>query len=277
MRTPTARARSEFFSAGDAYERFMGRWSGELAPRLVRFAGVRDGDAVLDVGSGTGALTAAVVAAAPSSRVIGVDAAAAYVAFAQARGLGGRVGFEVGDAQRLRFGDRQFDRTLSLLALNFVPEPAQVLSEMIRVTRPGGVVGAAVWDYGDGMAMLRAFWDQVIALGGEMDARDERHMPLCRRGELAALWREHQLQDVLEEALTVQTLFSSFDDYWLPFLERQGPAGAFVSALSASDREQLSVRLRQRLLGDKADGRIVLSARAWAVRGVVPSDGGSRR
>ena len=125
--------------------------------------------------------------------------------------------------------------------------------------------------------MLRAFWDQVIALGGEMDARDERHMPLCRRGELAALWREHQLQDVLEEALTVQTLFSSFDDYWLPFLERQGPAGAFVAALSASDREQLGVRLRRRLLGDKSDGRIVLSARAWAVRGVVPSDGRSRR
>src|SRR4029450_9174046 len=105
MRTPTARVQSEFFSAGDAYERFMGRWSGELAPRLIRFAGVRDGDAVLDVGSGTAALTAAVVAAAPSSRVIGVDAASAYVAFAQARGLGGRVGFEVGDAQRLRFGD----------------------------------------------------------------------------------------------------------------------------------------------------------------------------
>ena len=277
MRTPTARVQSEFFSAGDAYERFMGRWSGELAPRLVRFAGVRDGDAVLDVGSGTGALTAAVVVAAPSGRVIGVDAAAAYVAFAQARGLGGRVGFEVGDAQRLRFGERQFDRTLSLLALNFVPEPAQVLSEMIRVTRPGGVVGAAVWDYGDGMAMLRAFWDQVIPLGGEMDARDERHMPLCRRGELAALWREHQLQDVLEEALTVQTLFSSFDDYWLPFLEKQGPAGAYVAALSASDRKQLGVRLRRRLLGDKSDGRIVLSARAWAVRGIVPSHGGSRR
>jgi SAM-dependent methyltransferase len=277
MRTPTTRARSEIFSAGDAYERFMGRWSGELAPRLVRFAGVRDGDAVLDVGSGTGALSAAVVAAAPSSRVIGVDAAAAYVAFAQARGLGDRVRFEVGDAQHLRFTDRPFDCTLSLLALNFVPEPAKALSEMIRVTRPGGVVGAAVWDYGDGMAMLRAFWDEAIALDRDVDARDERHMPLGRRGELAALWREHQLQDVLEEALTIETLFSSFDDYWLPFLERQGPTGAYVAALSASDREQLRVRLRRRLLGDKSDGRIVLSARAWAVRGTVPSHGGSRR
>src|SRR4029453_15840040 len=144
MRIRTARARSEIFSAGDAYEHFMGRWSGELAPRLVRFAGVRDGDAVLDIGSGTGALTAAVAAAAPPSRVIGVNGASADVAFAQARGLGDRVRFEVGDAQQLRFSDRQFDRTLSLLVLNFVPEPAQALSEMIRVTRPGGVVGAAV-------------------------------------------------------------------------------------------------------------------------------------
>ena len=269
-RTASAVAQSRMFSAGDAYERFMGRWSRELAPLLITFAGVRDGDAVLDVGSGTGALTAAVVVVAPSSRVIGIDPAAPFVDFARTRHGRDLVRFEVGDAQRLRYGDGSFDRTLSLLVLNFIPDRAKAVDEMIRVTRPGGTVAAAVWDYGRGMQMLRVFWDEAISLNPAMDARDERHMPLCRKGELALLWREHGLQDVSEEMLTIQTRFQSFDDYWSPLLDKQGPAGEYVASLSAVEREQLRLRLRRRLLRDGPDRPIVLAARAWAVRGRRP-------
>jgi SAM-dependent methyltransferase len=269
----SAGAQAGMFSTGHAYERFMGRWSRELAPLLVRFAGIRNGDAVLDVGSGTGALTRAVAAAAPSSRIIGIDPAAPYVAFARAlqRHPGDLVRFETGDAQQLRFGNASFDRTLSLLVLNFIPDPAKALDEMIRVTRPGGTVAAAVWDYGRNMEMLRIFWDEAIRLNPAMDARDERHMPLCREGELGALWRKHGLLDVSEEALIIETPFASFDDYWSPFLEEQGPAGAYVAALSANEREQLRLRLRRRLLGEGPDRPIALKARAWAVRGIVVS------
>ena len=268
--TARAGAQNRMFSAADAYERFMGRWSRDLAPLLVRFAGVRNGDDVLDVGSGTGALTAAVVAVAPSSRVIGIDPAAPYVDFARTRHAGGLVRFEVGDAQRLHFGAGSFDRTLSLLVLNFIPDRAAALDEMIRVTRPGRTVAAAVWDYGQGMEMLRVFWDEAISLNPGMDARDERHMPLCRKGELALLWREHGLQDVSEETLTIQTRFVSFGDYWSPFLDKQGPAGEYVASLSADERDRLRLRLRRRLLGDGPDRPITLAARAWAVRGIVP-------
>lgn len=247
----------------------MGRWSRELAPLLVRFAGVRDGEDVLDVGSGTGALTAAVAAAAPASRVVGVDPAAPYVAFAQARHGGPLVRFETGDAQQLRFPDGSFDRTLSLLNLNFIPDRNKALGELIRVTRPGGTVAAAVWDYGGGMEMLRVFWDEAVAADPAADASDERHMPLCGDGELAALWRDHGLRDVFGEALTIPTAFASFDDYWSPFLEKQGPAGAYVAALPQHDREHLQLRLRRRLLGEGPDRTIALSARAWAVRGTV--------
>lgn len=256
------------FSAGDAYERFMGRWSRQLAPLLVRFAGVRDGDAILDIGSGTGALAAAAATAAPSSAILGVDPSAGYVAFAQGRHGSALVRFEVGDAQQLRLADARFDRTLSLLVLNFVPDSDKAMKEMVRVTRPGGVVAAAVWDYGEGMEMLRVFWDAAVALDPAVDARDERHMPLCRWGELAGLWRSHGLGDVTEEPLTIESRFSSFDDYWSPFVQKQGPAGAYVAALSPDRREALRLRLRQRLLGEGPDRPIVLSARAWAVRGV---------
>jgi SAM-dependent methyltransferase len=167
----------------------MGRWSRELAPLLVTFAGVRDGNAVLDVGSGTGALTATVAAVAPSSRIIGIDPAPSYVAFAKARHPANLVGFEVGDAQQLRFSNGSFDRTLSLLVLNFIPDRARALDEMIRVTKPGGRVVAAVWDYGLGMEMLRVFWDEATALTPAMAGRDERHMPLSQGRTCRALAR----------------------------------------------------------------------------------------
>lgn len=257
------------FSESDAYERFMGRWSRRLALPFLEFARVRDGDAILDVGCGTGALDQAVLGRAPTSHVTGIDLSAQYVARARASLPGDRASFEVGDAQALRFADRTFDRTLSLLVLNFVPEPGKALREMIRVTRPGGTVAAAVWDYGDGMEMLRVFWDEAVALDPGVAQRDERHMPLCKPGQLAALWREQGLAEVEEAPLTVPLAFASFDDFWLPFLAGQGPAGLYASSLSKERADRLRDRLRSRLLHGGADRAFTLQGRAWAVRGQV--------
>jgi len=260
------------FAESDAYERFMGRWSRQLAPLFVRFAGVGAGDSVLDVGSGTGALAAAVIRLGHSTRVTGIDPSPGYVAFAREHLAGDRVRFLVGDAQRLQLPDAAFDCTLSLLVVNFIPDRETAIREMIRVTRPGGVVAAAVWDYGDGMEMLRVFWDEAVKIAPAADGRDERHMPLCRAGELAAFWRAHGLQRVEEQPLTIRLEFASFDDYWAPFLGGQGPAGAYVASLSDADRGALVDRLRRRLAGAAEHGGLLtLRARAWAVKGMRPA------
>jgi SAM-dependent methyltransferase len=258
------------FSEAQAYERFMGRWSRQLAPALVTFAGVRDGETLLDIGAGTGALAAALATTAPSSRIVGIDPSAPYVELARARLQGERFQLEVGDAQQMRFEDGSFDRVLSLLVVNFIPDPVKALEEMRRVTRRSGTVAAAVWDYGDGMQMLRTFWDEAVALNRAAEPRDERHMPLCRAGELGAMWRKQGLAQVVEEGLTIETRFTGFDDYWGPFLDKQGPAGAYAASLTVTERNLLRERLRRRLLGDGPDRAIALRARAWAVRGVVP-------
>jgi len=259
------------FAGGVAYERFMGRWSRRLAPLLVTFAGVAGKDSVLDAGCGTGALSFAIGDMVPSARLTGVDPSAAYVRDAQARAPADRMRFLVGDARALEFRDASFDKTLSLVVMNFVPDPARAVGEMTRVTRPGGVVAAAVWDYGHGMEMLRVFWDEAVALDGASAtaSSDERNMPLCRQGELAALWRSGGLEHVEEQALEIEMPFASFDDYWLPFLGGQGPAGAHVAGLTDAARSALEARLRARLLAGQQDRAFTLRGRAWAVRGVV--------
>lgn len=260
---------TKLFTQAQAYDAYMGRWSRRLAPLLVRFAGVRDRDIVLDVGSGTGALAAAIASHAPTARVAGIDPAASYVDAAQATLGNERITFEVGDARQMPFDDATFDRVLSMLVINFIPDPQKAVDEMRRVTRRAGTVAAAVWDYSAGMQMLRAFWDEAIAVRPSDDKKDERHMALTGRGQLAELWRSQELQDVVEETLTIEMRFSSFDDYWRPFTQKQGPAGAFVAGLSDTQRDDLQRRLRQRLLGDEPDRPFALSAAAWAVRGTV--------
>jgi SAM-dependent methyltransferase len=262
-------AQPGMFAESAAYERFMGRWSRLVAPRLVKFSGVVEGDSVLDVGSGTGALAFAIAGAMPSVRVTGIDPSKEYVRYAESRTSSDRVQFLVGDAQALTQAHASFDKTLSLLVMNFIPNHAKALDEMIRVTRPGGVVAAAVWDYGDGMTMLRAFWDEAVALDRAIASRDERHMPLCKQGELSALWRAHGLQQVDEQPLVIDQAFESFDDYWSPFLGGQGPAGAYATALDEPERTALADRLRKRLLGERRDGPFTIQARAWAVKGRV--------
>lgn len=265
-----AGAQSSMFSLGDAYELYMGRWSRRLAPAYVSFAAVKDGERVLDVGTGTGVLAAAVEANTRASEIVGIDPSAGFIAYAKKASSSPRLRFEVGDGQALPYRDASFDQAMSLLVLNFIPDHELALHEMRRVTRPGGVVSACVWDYGDGMESLRIFWDEAVALEPAAAPKHERNMKLTRQGELGQLWRKAALTEVWEHPLVIEQAFASFDDYWGPFLKGTGPGGAYVVSLDDGRRRQLEARLRARLLGGKHDGAFTFKARVWCVRGRVP-------
>jgi len=260
------------FSASAGYERFMGRWSRQLATAFIAFAQMRNGDRVLDVGTGTGSVALTIAATLPKSEVVGVDPSAAFIAHAQKSAQPGRPHFEVGDGQALRFGDASFDATVALLVMNFIPDHNKALREMRRVTRAGGVVSACVWDYNNGMQMLRYFWDEAVALDPAIEPKDERHMKLSREGQLGELWKLAGLANVQEQPLVIDQVYTSFDDYWTSFLEGAGPGGAYVVSLSEGRRQQLEARMRKRLLGSRQDGGFTLKAKAWCVRGTVPGN-----
>ncbi|MBI4205448.1 MAG: methyltransferase domain-containing protein [Betaproteobacteria bacterium] len=269
-KTKTVDAEAKMFTMSAGYERFMGRWSRILAPAFVAFAGVKDGDRVLDVGTGTGALASALEAVVKSGEVVGIDPSEGFISYAKKNAKSGRSRFEIGDAQALQFKDGSFDQTMALLVMNFIPDHNKAIAEMRRVTRPDGVVSACVWDYNAGMQMLRFFWDEVVALDPAMAPKDERHMKLSREGQLAELWKKAGLMNVQEKPLVIDQAYTSFNDYWEPFLKGAGPGGAYVVSLSEDRRQQLEDRIRKRLLGDRGDGAFVLKVQAWCVRGEVP-------
>jgi ubiquinone/menaquinone biosynthesis C-methylase UbiE len=255
------------FANAEAYERFMGRWSALVAAELRDFAALPE-LRILDVGCGTGSLTFSIAERHPLAQIVGVDLSTEYVAYASARNpFGDRVRFETGNAQRLPFADSSFDGAVSLLALNFIPEPGKALSEICRVVRPGGTVSASVWDYGAGMRMLRVFWDAAVATDRAAEKLDERRMPLCRAGELSALWREAGIESVRERGIDIQMRFSSFADFWEPFLLGQGPAGAYASGCTPAQLDSLREEVKRRLVTPAEYRSIDLPGRAWAVRG----------
>ena len=269
--TPTlSEAEEKMFATSDGYELYMGRWSRLLAPAYAAFAGVRDGDRILDVGTGTGAVAATLGSMLPRSDITGVDLSAGFVAYAKKNAGSSRLRFQTGDAQALPFGDASFDQTMSLLVINFIPDHEKALAEMRRVTRSRGVVSACAWDYGDGMESLRLFWDEAVALDPPAAPKHERNMKFTREGELAALWAKAGLREVREHRLVIDQAFSSFGDYWGPFLKGTGPGGAYVASLAQERRARLEARLRGRLLAGRDDGAFTLKARAWCVKGEAP-------
>lgn len=248
----------------------MGRWSRRLAARFIEFAGVSAGDRILDVGCGTGSLAFAIAAVSPNSQIVGIDPSPASVGFARKRAGETRLQFDVGDAQKLPYPDASFDKAVALLVMNFIPDPRKTLLEMIRVTRPGGRAAAAVWDYGDGMTMLRTFWDAAAGLDPAAEPRHEKHMPYCRKGELSSLWSKCGLLQVQESGLEITLDFPSFDDYFQPFLTGVGPSGSYAKSLPPDRKIALREKLREEILGKGPDRPISMKALAWVVRGTVP-------
>lgn len=219
---------ADVWTAADAYERFMGRWSRRAAAAFVR---------------------------GPAARRATQDPRATFL---------------VGDAARLPLPDGYGDVTVSGLMLNFTPDPAAVAGELARVTRAGGVVAAYVWDYADGMAMLRLFWDAAVALDPGAVTHDEgARFPLCRPEALLALWEGAGLDGVRCDPLDVHQHFTCFEDYWQPFLAGQGPAAQYVTSLDEEHRVAVAAAVRERL-PVAPDASIDLTARAWAVAGRSP-------
>jgi SAM-dependent methyltransferase len=246
-----------FDVSAESYQRFMGRYSTPLADGFVDLVGVRRGDRVLDVGCGPGVLTAPLVARCGQDHVAAVDPSSSFVAATHA--LFPEADVREATAESLPFDDDAFDAALAQLVVHFMSDPVAGLREMGRVTRPGGLVAANVWDFGNGTAPLSLFWRAA----GELDptAPGEADRAGTHEGQLARLAESAGLSDVRSTSLTVRLAFASFEEWWTPYLDGVGPVGSYVASLEPELRTAIQERCRELL----PDPPFEHAATAWTV------------
>lgn len=254
------------WTGASAYERFMGRWSRELARAFVLWLGVPPGRRWLEVGCGTGALTSRILKIGRPASVMATDPSEQFIAHARAVLPDHRVEFITASMERLPAEAAGYDVVASSLVLNFLPDPAAALREMRSIAAENGVVAACVWDYAGGMQFLRRFWDAAVELDPAARQYDEgTRFPICSPSALEAAFREAGFDRVVVEALEVPTRFQDFDDYWTPFVGGPGPAPGYLSSLPTRRQQDLERRLAATLPRTE-DGSIALTARAWAAQ-----------
>lgn len=254
-----------FHASAEAYDRHVGRYGGELASALIAAAGICVGMRALDVGSGTGALTRRLARLLGAEKVAAVDPAESFVETCRARV--GSADVRMGVAEELPFDDGEFDAVLAQLVLNHMSDPVRGVQEMRRVARPGGVVVACVWDFAEGMQMLRAFWEAALLLDpiGAVESGAGNTPPFCHPGELRELWVKSGLTRVEVGELVVGAEYADFEDYWWPFAAGAGGSGKYCASLDRQRQTALREEVDRRL-GFPA-GAFRLTARAWYAYG----------
>ena len=250
-----------FDVAAASYDRFMGRYSLLLSAPLADLAGIASGQRVLDVGCGTGALTAELVARVGAANVAAVDPSGPFVEAAAARHPD--VDVRRAPAEHLPFPDDTFDAAVAQLVVHFMADPVAGLAEMGRVTRPGGVVAACVWDHAGGQGPLSPLWDAARSI--DADVHDESMLAGAREGHLVELFAAAGLREIEPDILSIHLEHPTFEDWWEPYTLGVGPAGAYVAGLDPQPREAL----REACHAALGDGPFSVTARAWAARGLV--------
>jgi SAM-dependent methyltransferase len=243
----------------EAYDAFMGRYSQHLSAQLADLAGVAEGQQVLDVGCGPGALTGELANRVGSEAVTALDPSEQFVLAVRRRYPG--VTVERATAEDIPHADDSFDAALAQLVVHFMSDPVAGLREMGRVTRPGGAVAACVWDHSVGGTGPLSVYHEALH---EVDPSrpNESDRPGTRPGHLAELFRAAGLQNVEEATLTARVEHPSFDEWWAPFELGVGPISQVFAELGPETVAELRELCRALLPPEP----FLVEARAWAVR-----------
>ena len=211
-------------------------------------------------------------AAILGANTVGFDMSEQYLEYARTHRSHPKAQYQQGDARKLPYKDRSFDAAISTLAIDVVPYAEEIVNEMRRVVRLGGVIASALHEYRSAFAPSFMLLDiaSVLDEGGRTLRAYMLSHPLVWPDGQASLWRKLGLIDVREAPLVVAYDYTSFDDYWGTWLAGQGRVGSYVVALDDAARATLREHVREAYLGGRPDGPRSFSVIHRGVRGIVP-------
>jgi ubiquinone/menaquinone biosynthesis C-methylase UbiE len=248
-----------FEVAGEAYDRFMGRYSRPLAADFADWLGVSPGQRAVDVGCGPGALTTVLADRLGPDHVAAVDPSEPFVTACRERLP--EVDVHRGTAESLPFADDAFDVAAACLVVHFMSDPVAGVTEMARVTRRDGWVAATVWDLAGSRAPMWPLWEAVAEVAPEHP--DESGFQGGSRQSLLDTLEGAGLRAVETVELPVTVAHPSFEEWWQPYLHGVGPAGEAIAAMDEERRARLEETLRRNL----GTGPFDITAVAYAGRG----------
>ena len=249
-----------FVVAADGYDRLMGRYLPSLGPAFADAARITAGHRVADIGCGPGGLTGELVRRCGADAVAAIDPSPPFVEACKARHRG--VDVRIGVAEQLPFTDAAFDAALACLVVGFMSDAHAGILEMMRVTKPGGTIGACFWDAAH-MPAIQLFWRAAAQVDRTRSGEVARLG--SREGDLSALFTNNGLREVQETALRARAHYEDFVDWWNPIAQGVGPAGAYYRALDDDARNAVRAACEQ-LLGHP-DSSFELEGIAWCAVG----------
>ena len=256
------------FNDGSAYERLMGRWSQLAGATFLDWLGLPNGLKWLDVGCGNGAFTEVLIRKNAPAEVSGVDPSEGQLAYARTRPGAKLAQFKVAGAQDLPFPDNSFDAAVMPLVISFVPDPVKAAAEMKRVVKPGGWLGAYMWDVPGGGLPLQPVQAVMKELGAAT-ANPPGYLA-STEASMRQTWAANALEAIETRVIRIRVTYKDFDDFWTSNSVPVGPSGAAIAKLTPAEKEKLRSVLRERL-PTAADGSISYEPFANAVKGRVPA------
>jgi ubiquinone/menaquinone biosynthesis C-methylase UbiE len=253
------------FDDGAAYERMMGAWSRIAGETFLDWLAPAKGLAWVDIGCGNGAFTALIAERCAPALIKGIDPSAGQIDYARTRLASAPVELTTGDAMALPYADDSVDVAVMALVLFFVPDARKGFAEMVRVTKPGGLVAAYVWDIPGGGFPADAIWVELAAAGHPVPKPPSA--AISKMDALKALW-ESALDDVETKVIEVERSFDGFEDYWDSCTQSSSIA-AVLKSLSSEQTALIKERVRARLSGGR------FTARAHAAKGKVRARAGN--
>jgi ubiquinone/menaquinone biosynthesis C-methylase UbiE len=251
------------------YDKFMGRWSRQVATQFIKWIGAEQMSSWLDVGCGTGTLAETIIKNYSPSLVIGIDPLEKSIAAAKLHPDNKGIEFHIGDAQNLQFKEAKFDVVISGLMIKFVEDKVRAISEMKRVARPGSIVALYDWDMDGNMNTTRHFWDAVAAIiPGRIEGPKIQKTPMTEIGSIASLFKLAGIKAVKQRIISFTTQFQNLDDYWVPITNNSQNVGQFYKTMTEGEREAVYQRMVQ-TLPFNSDGSISFESRAVAIKGLT--------